>query len=186
MSDNKNKTSFSKENNFYILGEFSDELHESIVIPFTEKIQQLSKTKDSSIVFYINSCGGSSWICMHLVSLFELAKSKGIKIKTVVPSMAFSAGSILAVAGTEGERYIAHNGEHLIHYGEFDGWRKTTPLQIDRNSEFWKRHTKNMLNHYKKYCKIPNLENHLKDDNFFIEAKKCIELKIADKYMEEL
>lgn len=180
------KTSFADGNKFYILGEFNNEVKERIVVPFTNKITELSKVKDAEIEFYINSNGGDGYLCMHLVSLFELAKSKGIKVKTIVPSIALSSGSILAVAGTKGERYIAEGAEHLVHYGQFDGYRKTTPLQVERGTKRWRRWCNSMLKHYEKYAKIPNLKDHLKDDDFWIPAAQCIKWGLADKYMHEL
>lgn len=152
----------------------------------TKKIQELSTLKESSIEVYINSYGGLTDVCFHIVALVEMAKAKGITVKTIVVGSAYSAGSMLAITGTKGHRYIDKNAEHLIHYGEFDGYRKSTPTQVDRGSARFKRHALNLLNHYKKYSNVPDLEEHIKDDFFWIDAKSCIKWKLADKYMEQL
>lgn len=182
----KPENEYHDGNRFYILGEFNDDLQKGVIIPLTNKISELADRRNAEVEFYINSNGGDGHLCMYLVALFELAKKRDIKVKTIVPSIALSAGSILAVAGTKGERYIAGGAEHLVHYGQFDGYRKTTPLQIERGTERWKRWTNSLLEHYKKYCSIPELEEHLKDDDFWVPAAQCIEWGLADKYMEEL
>lgn len=174
-------------NKFFILGEFDDELQEGIIIPLTKKIEELSRQRDPQpIEIWINSNGGNGWLCMHLCHLVELAKTKGIIVKTIVTQVALSSGSILAVTGTKGHRYISKTAEHLIHYGQFDGYRKTTPLQIERDSDHFRRWTKTLLKHYQTYAEVPDLEEHMKDDNFWIEASKAIKWGLADKYMEEL
>ena len=180
------KHSFKDGNRFYILGGFTNELNETIVVPLRKEIDVQATLLNPEIEFYINSNGGRADICLHLVSLFELAKKKGIKVKTIVPYNAYSAGSLLAVAGSKGFRYIAETAEHLIHYGTFDGYTKTTPIQIDRTADFYKRWNKTLVNHYKKYSNVPDIEEHIKDDNFWIPAKNCIKWELADKYMDEL
>lgn len=180
------KTSFHDGNRFYILGSFTDELNETIVVPLRREIDTRSRTFDAEIEIYINSNGGRADICLHLVALVELAKSRGITVKTIVPYNAYSAGSMLAITGSKGYRYIAQTAEHLIHYGTFDGYTKTTPIQIERTADFYKRWNKTLIGHYKKYSNVPKIEEHIKDDNFWIPAKDCIKWSLADKYMDEL
>lgn len=176
--------SFVDGNKFFILGEFTDELNHTIILPLTKKIDELSKVKDATIEFHINSPGGNGWIVMHIVRLAELAKAKGIKIKTIVPQAAYSSGSILAIIGDE--RFIGSTAEHCVHYGQQYGYTETTPLQIERNAESKKRWFKQLLDHYKKYSSIPNIDELIKDDSLFISAKDCIKWGLADKYMEEM
>lgn len=172
--------------NFYILHNFNDDLRDGIVIPMTNAIARLAKQTKPIMTIWINSHGGNAELCMHIVALMELAKSKGIIVRTVVTDVAYSAGSIAAVAGTPGERYIARSAEHLAHYGTQYGWSETTPLQIDRNTDKKRRHFQKLLKHYEKYCKIPKLADALKDDSFFITAPQAIRWKMADKYLERL
>jgi ATP-dependent protease ClpP protease subunit len=177
---------FVDEHRFYILGVFNDELKKEIIIPFTRRIFEYSKLREPAIDFYINSPGGDGMLVMHLIQLFEQAKAKGIIVRTIVPAFAYSAGSMLAVAGSNGERYISHVAEHLIHYGSISDSIKSTPLQVDREAAHEKRWFNAVLNHYKKYSKVPKLDERIKDNNFFIPADKCIKWGLADKYMEDI
>lgn len=171
---------------FYVLGEFDNEMRDGLIWSLTHKIQDLATKRDATITVYIDSNGGQAYLCIHLVMLFELAKKKGIIVKTIVPSHAFSCGSLLAIAGTKGERYIGRDAEHLVHHGTFDGHYKTTSLQLDRHTEHWKRWTKALIRHYQTYAAIPDLEAHLKDDDFYIPADKAIKWGLADKYVEDM
>jgi len=179
-------TSFNEGNKFYILGEFTDELQETIIVPLVKQIEELKTKKDAELIIYISSVGGSTWIARTIVSLLELAKSKDIIVKTIVTSHAFSSGSMVSIVGTKGYRFIDTYAEIMIHYGTYQGYSDKTPLQIERNSEYRKRHFDNILKHYKKYSKVPDLEKLIADDGLCIPADKCIEWGLADKYMGEL
>lgn len=172
------------EDNIFIFNDFDDSMESSTVLPLTLEIQKQSQLKNGRIDLYINSFGGYAHLVDHLVQLVELAKSNGVTVRTIVPSIAFSAGSFLAITGTPGERYIARNGEHLIHYGS-TGSMEATPLQIDRFTDWKKRGFKVSLDHYKKYSKVPNLDAEMMDDGFFVPAAKCIKWGLADKYMDK-
>jgi ATP-dependent protease ClpP protease subunit len=173
-------------NRFYI-GDFDESLSgiESELRDEIDRQARWSSKGGGLIELYIGSYGGDAHLMFRIVELVELAKRKGVTVRTIVWSHAYSAGSVLAVAGTKGERYIARTAEHLPHYGTFGGYRIKTPQQIDRTSEQYRRWTGHLLAHYKKHANIPDLEEHLKDDMFFIPADKAIEWGLADKYTDE-
>lgn len=174
---------FYDDNRFFILTDFDDALQEGIIVPLTNKIEELSGQRNAYIEIYISTDGGDADLCMHMVHLLELAQARDITVRTIVTKNAFSAGSILAITGTPGERYISSSGEHLIHFGMSDGMFKRTPLQVDRMAVRTKNWFNTMLQHYQKYSAVPDLEQHMQDDLFFIPAKKCIKWKLADKDM---
>lgn len=180
------KNRYCDGSRFYIFGKFDTKLRDNIVAPLNKKIEELSSVKDPTISLYIDSPGGDGFICLQLIDLVELAKRRGITVRTIVSSHALSAGSMLAVTGSTGHRYIGQNAEHLVHYGQFGGQRTSTPLQLDRESARWKRWSKSLLEHYQKYTTIPNIPEVMNDDNYWIAADKCIKWGLADKYTDEL
>jgi ATP-dependent protease ClpP protease subunit len=170
---------FKNDGNVFFIGDFDDSMETDIIIPLTKEIQKQRVIEDGHIDLYINSTGGAYYLMMHLVELVEKAKQSGVNVRTMVMSMAYSAGSMLAVTGSE--RYIAKGAEHLIHYGS-NGGVNTTPLQAKRQAASNTRAFKYNVNHYKKYCDIPDLEEQLADDNFYITASQCIKWGLADFY----
>lgn len=174
------------EGNVFILNDFDDNMEGSIVLPLTLEVQKQSKLRDGQIDLYVNSFGGFAHLVFHLIELVEIAKRNDVVVRTIVPSVAFSAGSMIAVTGTPGERYIARNGEHLLHYGRSMGSAEETPKQIERWSAYKARDFKNTLAHYGKYAKVPNLDTEMMDDGFFVPAAKCIRFGLADKYLDKL
>lgn len=175
------------DGNVFFLGDFDDSAEDEITVPLIREIEEQSKLRDGRIDLWINSFGGYAHVVYALTELVEMAKREDIVVRTIVPNIAFSAGSMLAIAGTPGERYIARNGTHLIHYGTTIGTAESTPQQIDRWSAFKKRDFENTLKHYRRYAneKCP-LDAEMLDDGWSIPANKCIVYGLADKYMDKL
>lgn len=172
------------EGNVFFVGDFDDNAERELVIPLTKEIQKQRKLRDGRIDLYINSFGGYAHLLGHLTQLVEIAKREGIVVRTIVPDVAFSAGSMLAITGTPGERYIAKTGNHLIHYGQ-TGSVESTPLQVDRFFEWKKADFENTVKHYERYSNVPDIRTHIADDGYFVKAAKCIAYGLADKYIEK-
>lgn len=173
-----------EENRFFV-GDFDDSLENSILIPLTEEIAKQTKHNDGRIDLYINSCGGYLHLVNHMIELIEIAKENGVTVRTIVPDIAYSAGSMLAITGTKGERYIGTRAEHLVHYGQIMSF-ETTEQQVDRFTAHKKRMFKGNFDHYQKYCNIPNLSQQMLDDGYFLTSKECIKYGLADRYMKHL
>ena len=177
---------FVQDNRFYITGEFDTDMEAAVVPALRAEIDAQAAKRVGRLELWISSVGGNTWVLIQIVELVELAKRKGVTVRTVVTSHAYSCGSMLAVTGTKGERYISRYAEHLAHYGTFDGYRKHTPLQVERAAEHFKRWTTTIRDHYAKYANIPDLDGKLRDDHLWVPADEAIAWGMADKYMEEL
>lgn len=173
------------EDNVFFISDFDDALESQVIIALTQEISKQAELKKGRIDLYVNSCGGYLHLVNHMTKLVELAKANDVIVRTIVPDIAFSAGSMLAITGTPGERYIARNAEHLIHYGQIMSF-ETTEQQIERFSNHKKRRFRGNLNHYKKYSNIPDLDRHILDDGYFVTASQAIRWGLADKYMDKL
>lgn len=172
------------DGNVFFLADFDDQMESGLVLPLTREIQKQRNLKNGRIDLYINSFGGYRHLVFQLISLVELAKREGVVVRTIVPDVAYSAGSILAVTGTPGERYIERTAEHLIHYG-LTGSSETTPEQVERNYIQKNQGFRKIRNHYEKYANVPDLEQLMNDDSAYIPATKCIRWGLADKLMEK-
>lgn len=173
------------DENVFWIGDFDDSLERDILLPLTTEIANQTKKIDGRIDLYINSMGGYGHLLFHMVELVEMAKRNGVTVRTMVMDSAFSAGSMLAITGSPGERYIARTASHLIHYGSIASFEQT-PEQIERYRKWKNRFFQNNVAHYKKYADVPNLEQHISDDGFFVTAQEAIKWKLADKYMDKL
>lgn len=172
------------EGNTFFINDVDDSLETDMIVPLIKEIENQSKRSNGRIDIWVNSFGGYAHLAFQIVSLMELAKRNDIVVRTMVNSVAYSAGSIIAIAGTPGERYIDKDAEHLLHLG-YTGSGESTVQQLERNYAQKNGHFKHILNHYNKYADVPDLETHLSDDSFFVNSAKCIKYKLADKYLEK-
>ncbi len=174
----------NSEDNTFFINDVDDNLERDIVVPLIKQIEEQAKLRDGRIDLWVNSFGGYTHLCFQIVSLMELAKRNNIKVRTMVNSVAYSSGSMIACAGSPGERYIDRNAEHLLHLG-MTGSIETTVQQVERNYAQKNGHFKRILDHYRKYADVPDLETHLSDDSYFLNATKCIKYKLADKTLDK-
>jgi ATP-dependent protease ClpP protease subunit len=172
------------EDNVFFIGDFDDQL-EQIFVPLAKEIKKQRNFKHGLIDLHVNSFGGYLHLVRGIVDLVELAKSKDITVRTIVSGVAYSAGSMLAITGTPGERYISREGEHLIHYGR-SGSLDETPEQNERSYQAKRRSFKQILDHYNKYTNVPDLELEMLDDGFTVMARNAIKWGLADKYTDKL
>lgn len=169
----------------YLTGDFVEALRSSVVLPVHEYISSLTKLSDPRITVHVSSNGGLTMVCWDIIEALERAMRNGITVRTVVTSHAYSAGSMTAIVASEGERYIGRRATHVIHYG-FSGAHWSTPLQVEREAAWARRHFKNVLEHYKAYADVPGIETLIEDDSLWYGARDCIKHGLADRYTDEL
>lgn len=174
----------AKKGRLYLGADLVDETKIEFVPLLRRAIDQAEKN-DHDIEIFIDSLGGDGYACLDIFHLVEYAKRRGITVKTIVPAMAASSASVIAVAGTIGHRYIGPYAEQLVHYGQFGGVVVTTPEQLKRDSDRWDRWCRSSKHIYEEYCHIPDLDEKMNDDHFWIDAEHCIKWGLADEYLNE-
>lgn len=182
MSDSKpKKLNFTYENKIYIHGLFDESIVEDVIPFFHEMIKKEKDKKEGKIIIEIASCGGYTYILKNLLALVEKAKEEGIIVETRVFSHAYSCGSILAISGTKGHRFVGPYAEHLCHLGSAGTGRVSTDMQLERQTALLKRHFDFVREIYTKYSAIPDLEKAIQDDDFYIAGRELIDWELADK-----
>lgn len=182
QKDNINRN-FSQGNCFYVYGNFDETIPDNIIRNLIMEIDKQAGMKEGVIKFFIDSNGGETRYVYNLISLIEKAKAQDIKIETYALGDVYSCGSLLAVSGTKGSRFVSKYTEHLCHMGS-SIFESHTPLQLERLTAHTSRHFNKIKGIYEKYCNIPSLEEVLKDDAFFIHGEDLIKWKLADKFID--
>jgi ATP-dependent protease ClpP protease subunit len=170
-------------NTVYIHDNFDDSL--SLILPNIDFIINEQKDKKAGkIIFDICSNGGYAYILKELLNRVEYAKSQDIIVETIVRSQAYSCGSMLAISGTKGHRYIGEYAEHLVHLGSA-GMRVQDNTEFSRMKDYIQRHFDFVKNVYKKYANIENLDTKIENDSWYIYGEDCIKQGMADKFLYE-
>ena len=63
--------------------------------------------------------------------------------------------------------------------------RASTPQQVERYRKWKDRYFKSTVAHYKKYANIPNIDQEILDDGWFVPAKDCLKYSLADKFTDK-
>ena len=136
------------------------------------------------LTLYINSHGGS---LLDAFALIEVMKKSKRKIRTVGIGSIMSAGFLIFVCGTKGERYITKTSSILCHQlnTEIEG------KHHDINS-FYKeteRYGQNMVDILSQACDLDKNEIKkllLPPTDVWLTANEMIQFKLADKLYEDL
>lgn len=136
-----------------------------------------SEDPKKPIHFYINSPGGSVTAGM---SIYDTMQFIQCPVHTIVMGQAASMGSLLAMAGEKGHRYILPNARHMIHQPLGGASGQATDVEIQaRELLRWKMVLTNIYvahtgNSYSQ------LEKDMERDNF-MTAGDAVDYGLADK-----
>lgn len=136
-----------------------------------------SENPDKPINFYINSPGGSVTAGMSIYDTMQFIRCP---IHTIVLGQAASMGSLLAMAGANGHRFILPNARHMIHQPLGGASGQATDVEIQaRELLRWKKvltyiYTTHTGKDYRE------LERDMERDNF-MTAEEAVEYGLADK-----
>lgn len=133
------------------------------------------------IDIYISSPGGSMYSTNSIISLLNIARSKGAKIRTTIMGRAESAASVIAVQGDRGLRIINENAFHFIHYGTIHNINNSEPSAAANRI-----HSDYLLNQTKQtYLAHTNLTQKqinkmMQAETGFIYPQDCLKYGLAD------
>ncbi len=136
-----------------------------------------AENPDKAISFYINSPGGSVTAGMAIYDTMQFIRPD---IHTIVLGQAASMGSLLAMSGTAGHRFILPNARHMIHQPLGGASGQATDVEIQaRELLRWKKVlTEIYVRHTGK--SYDQLTQDMERD-FFMTADEAVIYGLADK-----
>jgi ATP-dependent Clp protease protease subunit len=92
-----------------------------------ERLRDLASENSRPITLFINSAGGNVTDGLALHDVVRHIISRGIEIKIIVQGMAYSMGSIVLQAASEGQRFAFPHSWIMIHEpAKWAGWQSTS------------------------------------------------------------
>jgi ATP-dependent protease ClpP protease subunit len=177
----KKELNFVEGNTIFIHDNFKSNISFCVLPYFDKLIKNEKNKKEGKIIIDIASDGGYVYYLKAMLARVEKAKKEGIIIETRVLSHAYSCGSMLACSGTKGYRFVSEDAEHLCHLGAA-GLFVFNDTELEREAERVKAHFDFVRSKYKKYAKIPNLTQTIKDDKLYVRGQNIIDWELADKF----
>src|SRR2546425_9907866 len=107
----------------YLIGDIEKDTARAAI----ERLRELANENTRPITLYINSAGGNVTDGLALHDAIRHIVSRGIEVTIIVQGMAYSMGSIVLQAATDGRRLAFPHSCIMIHEpAKWAGWQSTT------------------------------------------------------------
>jgi ATP-dependent Clp protease protease subunit len=107
----------------YLIGDIEKDTARACI----ERLRELANENDKPITLFINSAGGNVTDGLAIHDAVRHIISRGIEIKIIVQGMAYSMGSIVLQAASDGQRFAFPHSWIMIHEpAKWAGWQSTS------------------------------------------------------------
>ena len=112
-----------RQRDVYLIGDIEKDAARLCI----ERLRELSNDNNKPISLYINSAGGNVTDGLAIHDVVRHIISRGIEVSVIVQGMAYSMGSIVLQAASEGKRLTYPHSWIMIHEpAKWAGWQSTT------------------------------------------------------------
>jgi ATP-dependent Clp protease protease subunit len=107
----------------YLIGDIEKDTARTCI----ERLRELANDRQAPITMYINSAGGNVTDGLAIHDAVRHIISRGIEVTIIVQGMAYSMGSIVLQAASDGRRLAFPHSWIMIHEpAKWAGWQSTT------------------------------------------------------------
>jgi ATP-dependent Clp protease, protease subunit len=107
----------------YLIGDIEKDTARTCI----ERLRELAADSNRPMTLYINSAGGNVTDGLAIHDVIRHLISRGIEVTIIVQGMAYSMGSIVLQAASEGRRLAFPHSWIMIHEpAKWAGWQSTT------------------------------------------------------------
>ena len=107
----------------YLIGDIEKDTARACI----ERLRELAGENDKPITLFINSAGGNVTDGLAIHDVIRHIISRGTQVRIIVQGMAYSMGSIVLQAASEGERFAFPHSWIMIHEpAKWAGWQSTS------------------------------------------------------------
>src|SRR5438876_12304455 len=177
------RTQLRKEQNerqrdVYLIGDIEKDTARLCI----ERLRELSNDNSKPISLYINSAGGNVTDGLAIHDVVRHIISRGIEVSVIVQGMAYSMGSIVLQAASEGKRLTYPHSWIMIHEpAKWAGWQSTTAAaqHLERLKQMQDQIYKILSARSGK--PLRQIIKDTKRTDFYLDAQKAYEYGLIDK-----
>src|SRR6187399_2849841 len=164
----------------YLIGDIEKDTARSAI----EKLRELANNSRKPITLYINSAGGNVTDGLALHDVIRHLVSIGIEVTIVVQGMAYSMGSVVLQAASNGRRCAFPHSWIMIHEpAKWAGWQSTTAAaqHLDRLKQMQAQIYRIMSDRSGK--SLRQIIRDTKRTDFYLDAWKAKEYGLIDRVL---
>src|SRR5438034_1820759 len=161
----------------YLIGDIEKDTARACI----ERLRELANDSNRSISVYINSAGGNVTDGLAIHDAVRHIVSRGIEVTIVVQGMAYSMGSIVLQAASEGQRLAFPHSWIMIHEpAKWAGWQSTTAAaqHLERLKQMQDQIYNILSSRSGKLLR--QIIRDTKRTDFYLDAQKALEYGLID------
>jgi ATP-dependent Clp protease protease subunit len=162
----------------YLIGDIEKDTAKSCI----ERLRDLANESNRPVTLYINSAGGNVTDGLAIHDSIRHIISRGIEVTIIVQGMAYSMGSIVLQAASEGRRLAFPHSWIMIHEpAKWAGWQSTTAAaqHLERLKQMQDQIYKILSSRSGK--PLRQIIKDTKRTDFYLDAQKAYEYGLIDK-----
>src|SRR5438034_9813469 len=161
----------------YLIGDIEKDTARTCI----ERLRELANENNRPISLYINSAGGNVTDGLAIHDAVRHIVSRGIEVTIVVQGMAYSMGSVVLQAASEGRRLAFPHSWIMIHEpAKWAGWQSTTAAaqHLERLKQMQDQIYKILSSRSGK--PLRQIIRDTKRNDFYLDAQKALEYGLID------
>jgi ATP-dependent Clp protease protease subunit len=165
----------------YLIGDIEKD-NTRVVI---ERLREMANDSDRPITLYINSAGGNVTDGMAIHDSIRQIVRRGIEVTIVVQGMAYSMGSVVLQAASDGRRFAMPHSWIMIHEpAKWAGWQSTSAAaqHLDRLKQMQAQIYDILARRSGK--PLPKIIRDTKRVDFYLDATRALEYGLIDAILE--
>jgi ATP-dependent Clp protease, protease subunit len=165
----------------YLIGDIEKDTARSCI----ERIRELANDNTRPITLYINSAGGNVTDGLAIHDSIRQIVNRGIEVTIVVQGMAYSMGSVVLQAASDGRRLAQPHSWIMIHEpAKWAGWQSTSAAaqHLDRLKQMQSQIYDILAARSGRPLK--QIIRDTKRTDFYLDAKKALEYGLIDAVAE--
>jgi ATP-dependent Clp protease, protease subunit len=165
----------------YIVGDIEKDTARSAI----ERLREMANDNDRPITVYINSAGGNVTDGLAIHDTIRQIVHCGVEVTIVVQGMAYSMGSVVLQAASNGRRLALPHSWIMIHEpAKWAGWQSTSAAaqHLDRLKQMQKQIYEILSKRSGK--PLQKIIRDTKRTDFYLDSKMALEYGLIDAIVE--
>jgi ATP-dependent Clp protease protease subunit len=165
----------------YLVGDIEKDPARNVI----ERIRELANDNGRPITLYITSAGGNVTDGLAIHDSIRQLVHRGVQVTIVVQGMAYSMGSVVLQAASEGRRLALPHSWIMIHEpAKWAGWQSTSAAaqHLDRLKQMQKQIYEILAIRSGK--PLQKIIRDTKRNDFYLDAKSALEYGLIDGVVE--
>jgi ATP-dependent Clp protease, protease subunit len=171
------KESAERMRDVYLVGDIEKDTARTCI----ERLREFANDSNRPITLFINSAGGNVTDGLAIHDAIRHIISRGIEVTIIVQGMAYSMGSIVLQAASEGRRLTFPHSWIMIHEpAKWAGWQSTTAAaqHLERLKQMQDQIYKILSSRSGK--PLRQIIRDTKRTDFYLDAQKALEYGLVD------